>query len=173
MVGAQFASRLYSRIGPRRLMIAGLIGVAATTGSLALVTTSTNLWAVRGVMLLLGVAMANVFTPGQAAAFAGISGAATGRASTLFNASRQLGSALGVAVLSTVIAAVGVTTEAGGRVAPHLAAYHWGFLTAAGLALLAAVVAAQIDDRAAAATMRPAQRLGEPEWEPELAEPLR
>jgi EmrB/QacA subfamily drug resistance transporter len=173
MVGAQVASRLYPRIGPRRLIIAGLIGVAATTGSLALVTTSTSLWAVRGVMLALGVAMANVFTPGQAAAFAGINGAETGRASTLYNASRQLASALGVAVLSTVIAAVGVTTDAGGHVAPHLAAYHWGFLTAAGLALLAAVVALQIDDRAAAATMRPAQRLGEPELEPQLAEPSR
>jgi EmrB/QacA subfamily drug resistance transporter len=173
MVGAQFASRLYPRIGPRRLMVAGLFGVAATTGSLATVGTGTSLWAVRGVMLLLGMSMANVFTPGQAAAFAGISGAATGRASTLFNASRQLGSALGVAVLSTVIAAVGVTTAADGHVTPHLAAYHWGFLTAAGLALLAAVVAWQIDDRDAAATMRPAQRLGQPEPEPELAEPLR
>jgi EmrB/QacA subfamily drug resistance transporter len=174
MVGAQFASRAYSRVGPRRLMIAGLIGVAATTGSLALVSTSTSLWAVRGVMLLLGVAMANVFTPGQAAAFAGISGAATGRASTLFNASRQLGSALGVAVLSTVIAAVGITTQVHGRPVPHLSAYHWGFLTAAALALVAAAVASRIDDGAAAATMQPKQqRLGSSEPEPELAEPLR
>jgi hypothetical protein len=39
--------------------------------------------------------------------------------------------------------------------------------------LLAGVVALQIDDRAAAATMRPAQRLGEPELEPQLAEPSR
>jgi EmrB/QacA subfamily drug resistance transporter len=172
MMGAQIAGRLYPRIGPRRLMVAGLLGVAATTGSLAAVTTGTNLWVVRGVMLLLGVAMANVFTPGQAAAFAGISGAATGRASTLFNASRQLGSAVGVAVLSTVIAAVGVTTRSGGHQTPRLAAYHWGFLTAAGLAVLAAAVASRIDDRAAASTMRPTQRLDDPELEPELAEPL-
>ena len=62
----------------------------------------------------LGVAMGQVFVPAQAAAFATISPEATGRASTMFNVGRQLGSAIGVAVLTTVIVAVGATTDRGG-----------------------------------------------------------
>jgi EmrB/QacA subfamily drug resistance transporter len=144
MVGSQFASRLYRRAGPRRLMVGGLIGLAVTTGSLSLVGLDTNIWLIRGVML--------------AAAFARISAADTGRASTLFNASRQLGSAVGVAVLSTVVAAVGITTQIHGHATPHLAAYHWGFLTSAALALVAAGVALGVEDRAASATMQPVRR---------------
>jgi hypothetical protein len=51
--------------------------------------------------------MAQVFVPVQAASFATISPADTGRASTLYNASRQLGGAIGVALLTTTIVIVG------------------------------------------------------------------
>jgi EmrB/QacA subfamily drug resistance transporter len=170
MVGSQFASRLYRRAGPRRLMVGGLIGLAVTTGSLSLVGLDTNIWLIRGVMLAVGLAMAFAVTPGQAAAFARISAADTGRASTLFNASRQLGSAVGVAVLSTVVAAVGITTQIHGHATPHLAAYHWGFLTSAALALVAAGVALGVEDRAASATMQPVRRT--PTDAPVLAESM-
>jgi len=99
--------------------------------------------------------MAYVFLPMQAAAFATISPSATGRASTLFNALRQLGAAMGVAVLSGVLAVVGPTRlGAAGTARPHLAAYHAAFLTAAAFALLAALLALAIPDRDAAATMQ-------------------
>ena len=91
----------------------------------------------------------------QAAAFATITPAATGASSTLFNTGRQLGAAVGVAVLTTVASAVGLTQKATGRAAtPHLAAYHAGLVTASVIALIAAGVAQLVDDRAAAATMR-------------------
>jgi hypothetical protein len=118
-----------------------------------LVGEGTSLWWMRALMLALGLAMSQVFVPAQAAAFATIGPAATGRASTLFNAGRQLGSAVGVAVLSTVLAAVGVTRHVGATVTPHLAAYHAAFLTAAAIALLAAGLSLRVDDRAAASTM--------------------
>ena len=104
-------------------------------------------------MFCLGVAMGQVFVPAQAAAFATISPEATGRASTLFNVIRQLGSAIGVAVFTTAIVAVGATTIVAGRVTPDLAAYHVAFLLAAGLAIVGAVVALTIHDGDAAATM--------------------
>jgi EmrB/QacA subfamily drug resistance transporter len=161
MAGAQVATRSYGRIGPRRMMAAGLTGVAVTIALMALVGAHTNLWWMRLLMLALGLSMSHVFVPGQAAAFATISPASTGRASTLFNASRQLGSAVGVAILSTVLALVGVTRQVGGHASPHLAAYHWAFVTAAAIAVLAAVVAAlTVDDRAAAPSMR--RRAGAP-----------
>jgi MFS family permease len=153
MIGAQSATRIYARFGPRRLMTVGLVCVAAVMASLTFVGFSTNLWVVRALMFTLGLAIAHVFVPSQAAAFATISSAATGRASTLFNTARQLGSAIGVAILTTVIAAVGISHRIGGHLAPNLAAFHWGFGTAALIALLAASVAWQIDDHDAAPTM--------------------
>jgi EmrB/QacA subfamily drug resistance transporter len=155
MIGAQFATRIYSQFGPRRMMTIALVGLAAVMAGFTLVGFSTNLWVVRALMFALGLAISHVFVPSQAAAFASISQAATGRASTLFNTARQLGGALGVAILTTVIAAVGVTHQVNGHLAPNLAAFHWGFATAALIALVAATVAWQIDDRDAAPTMKP------------------
>ncbi len=162
MGGAQVASRLYPRVGPRRLMTAGLLGVTATLGVIATVPFTASLWEMRALMLLLGWCMAHVFVPAQAAAFATVSAASTGRASTMFNAGRQLGGAVGVAILSTVISAVGVVHRAQGgvvhraqgEVVPDAHAYHLAFLTAGGIALLAAVLAQRISDAEAAPSMR-------------------
>jgi Na+/melibiose symporter-like transporter len=97
--------------------------------------------------------MAQVFVSCQAAAFATISLPDTGSASSIFNSGRQLGSALGVAVLATVLAAVGTTTQVDGHTVANLAAYHAAFLTAAGIALIAAAIALTIRDADAASTM--------------------
>ena len=93
--------------------------------------------------------------PLRAATFATISPASTGRASAFYSAQTQLGAALGVAVLGTVLSIVGVTTlSATGVVQPNLAAYHAAFLAAAALALIGACIALTISDRDAAATMK-------------------
>jgi EmrB/QacA subfamily drug resistance transporter len=161
MGGAQLASRwLYPRLGPRLNIAYGLVGVTVTIGLMSLIGAQTNLWWMRLLMFSLGVAMGHVFVPAQAAAFATISAEATGRASTMFNVIRQLGSALGVAVFTTVIVAVGETTISSGRAAPNLTAYHAAFLAAAAVAAVGALVALTIHDADAANTMvrRPGQR---------------
>jgi MFS family permease len=155
MIGSQVSTRLYPTLGPRRLMVGGLVGVGIVVGLLSLVGFDTSLWLVRTDMFFLGIAMAHVFAPAQAAAFATISPAATGRASTLFNTARQVGSAIGVAVLTSVISAVGLTHLVNGGVQQNLAAYHWAFLIAAAFALLAAFVANTVVDADAAPTMKP------------------
>ena len=154
MAGAQLASRvIYPVLGPRRNIAFGELGVAASIGLMTLVGAQTSLWWLRLLMFCLGVAQGQVFVPAQAAAFATISPEATGRASTVFNVIRQLGSATGVAVFTTVIVAVGATSTEGGQVTPNLAAYHLAFLLAAGIAVAGAVVALSIHDADAAATM--------------------
>jgi EmrB/QacA subfamily drug resistance transporter len=159
IVGAQIAARVYPRIGPRRMMTAGMLGVAAITALLVTVGFGTSLWWVRALMLLLGLSWAQALVPLQAAAFATITPEATGAASTLFNTGRQVGMAVGVAILTTVASAIGLTQKATGRAAaPHLAAYHAGLITASVIALIAAGAAQFVDDRAAAATMRPPER---------------
>ena len=154
MAGAQLASRmLYRVLGPRRNIALGLAGVTASIGLMSLVGSQTSLWWMRLLMFLLGVAMGQVFVPAQAAAFATISAEATGRASTMFNVARQLGSAIGVAVLTTAVVAVGAMKIVAGRAAPDLAAYHVAFLVAAGVAAVGAAVALTIHDSDAVSTM--------------------
>jgi EmrB/QacA subfamily drug resistance transporter len=154
MAGAQLASRfLYPRLGPRRHITMGLLGVAVSIALLAVLGPTTSLWWARLLMFALGLSMGQVFVPVQAAAFATISQAATGRASTLFNAVRQFGGAVGVAVLTTAIVLVGPLHVVDGHTAANLAAYRVAFLVAAAVALLAVPCALSIRDADAARTI--------------------
>jgi EmrB/QacA subfamily drug resistance transporter len=154
MVGAQIVTRLlYPNLGPRRIITCGLIGVAAGMALMALVGEHTSLWLVRALLFEMGLSMSGVFLPTQTAAFATVSRADMGRASTLFNAQRQFGGAIGVAILTTVLSAAGTVRSVAGRASPHLAPFHVAFLTAAALALVGAVVALTIRDADAVSTI--------------------
>jgi MFS family permease len=108
--------------------------------------------------------MAYAFLPLQAAAYATISPASTGRATAFYSAQMQLGSAFGVAILSSVLTAVGpLQLSTHGTYIPHLAAYHAAFLAAAALEIIAAAIALTVHDHDAAATMR--QQRARPERE--------
>jgi allophanate hydrolase subunit 2 len=108
-------------------------------------------------MLTLGLAMAQVFVPVQAASFATITPAATGRASTMFNTVRQLGGAVGVAALTTVIVLVGPVHLVAGHEVANLTAYRVAFLVAAAIALCGVACSLSIRDADAADTI-PARR---------------
>ena len=154
MGGAQLASRiLYPRLGPHRHITIGLTGTAASIGLLALMGPQTSLWWARLLMLTLGLSMAQVFVPVQAAAFATITPAATGRASTMFNAIRQLGGAVGVAVLTTAIVLVGPVHRVAGHQVANLTAYRAAFLAAAAICLCAVAFSLSIRDADAASTI--------------------
>jgi EmrB/QacA subfamily drug resistance transporter len=158
MGGAQLASRvLYPRLGPRRHITIGLTGTAASIGLLTLLGPGTSLWWARLLMLTLGLSMAQVFVPVQAASFATITSAATGRASTMFNAVRQLGGAVGVAVLTTVIVLVGPVQLVAGHEVANLTAYRVAFGVAAAIALCGVACSLSIRDADAAGTI-PARR---------------
>jgi sugar phosphate permease len=120
---------------------------------MTLIGFGTDLWWMRLLMFTMGLSMAQVFISSQAASFATISHADTGQASSLFNSERQLGSAIGVAILSTVLAAVGTEHVARGHLTANLAAYHVAFMVAAGIAVLGSLVALTISDADAANTM--------------------
>jgi MFS family permease len=149
VVSTQIVARLYPRIGPRRLMAGGLVWMATAIALLGLVGVSGSLWLIRALMFGVGFGMAYVFLPNQAASLATISRADTGRATTFTNIQRQVGAALGVAVLSSVLAAAG----SAGAAATDPAAYRIAFFTAAGFALVASVLALRVPDAEAAETM--------------------
>ncbi len=141
VVSTQIIAHFYKDIGPRRLVSIGVIFMALFIALLFLIGLDTNLWLVRLLMFLIGAGVASSFLPLQTAAFATISSADTGQASALYNVQRQLGAALGVAILTTVIATVGLTTKTG---QPNVAAYHGAFLAGAVLALIASAIGATI-----------------------------
>jgi EmrB/QacA subfamily drug resistance transporter len=173
MGGAQLASRvLYPRLGPRRHISLGLAGTSASIALLAVMGPQTSLWWARLLMLTLGLSMAQVFVPVQAAAFATITPAATGRATTMFNAVRQLGGAIGVAVLTTVIVGVGPVHRVAGHTLVNLTAYRAAFLAAAAICACGLVCSLSIRDADAATTMprrTRARPLDEPRQEPSAA----
>jgi MFS family permease len=159
VTGAQLITRyLYPTIGPRRIMMSGLVIQSSALLLMARVGPSTSLWWARALLFLMGFGMSGVLMPSQAASFATITAAKTGRASALFNAQRQLGGAIGVALLSTVLAGIGPTRVEGTRLVAHLVAYHWAFVAAAAVTLPALLVALGMRDADAAATMTPRRR---------------
>jgi EmrB/QacA subfamily drug resistance transporter len=175
MAGAQLATRwLYPLLGPRRHITGGLVGVAISIGLLGLLGPGTSLWWARLLMLTLGLAMAQVFVPVQAAAFATITPEATGRASTMFNTVRQIGGAIGVALLTTAIVTIGPVHIVGGHPVANLTAYRVAFVVAAAVALIGTACSLTIRDADAARTIpqrksRPATR-GQLDAAPSLAD---
>lgn len=150
LLGAQLASRvLYRAVGPRRLLLGGLLGVAAAAALLGAVGPDLSRLGLVAVLALLGLSWSQVFIPASVAAFAQIVDVDTGRASTLSAALRQVGTASGIAIVSVVSAA------ARGSAADHLRGSQAAFYAAAGLAVAAAGVAAAIRDADADSTRRP------------------
>jgi EmrB/QacA subfamily drug resistance transporter len=158
MVSSQIVGRMYPRIGPRRLMVIGLTGAAITVSCFTQVDLGTSLWAIRGLMFTRGVFMAFAFIPLQAATYATITPADTGRATAIYSTQRQVSAAVGVAVLATTLQTL-VRRYTGGlgggaAVAGAVNAYQAAFGVAAFLALIGAGMSLRVRDSDAVGTMR-------------------
>jgi EmrB/QacA subfamily drug resistance transporter len=159
IIASQIAGRLYHTIGPRRLVIWGVVAMCIVTFPLVFVDFGTSLWLIRGIMLARGLSMAFAFVPLQAATYANITYADTGRASAIFSTQRQVAAALGVAVLATVLIErtshlnAGVTDPAE-LASGALSGFHLAFFVATLLIAIAAVSATLIRDEDAASTIR-------------------
>jgi EmrB/QacA subfamily drug resistance transporter len=154
MAGAQISSRiLYPLLGPRRHISIGLMGLTVCLLIFTQISVTTNLWTIRLLMFGVGLTMAQVMVPNQAAAFAMITPLSMGRATTFFSTMRQVGSAVGVAILATVL--VAATSNHGGdsSAQPDIHAYHFAFFTAAVFAIMAVGFSLSIHDVDAAETI--------------------
>jgi MFS family permease len=106
LVGAlltPFSARLAERLGARLLITGGLVLMTAGLTVLAVVPASTPIWALAGLMVLVGLAGPLVSPPVTAVLLNSVPGHQAGTASGVFNTSRQVGGALAVAVFGALL----------------------------------------------------------------------
>ena len=167
IAASQLTTRLYPKVGPRRMVVVGGLGVTITTAAFLFVDLSTGLWVIRGIMFVRGVFFNTTIVPLQAATYATIKREDQGRASSLYSTTRQVGSSVGVAILATVLVQQ-MTARTGGLTDPAaishgaVSAYHAAFAVSIILSAIAALGGFLIHDKDAAATMAP-RRQSEPE----------
>jgi EmrB/QacA subfamily drug resistance transporter len=165
---ARFASQAYPKIGPRRMMMAGMAGTAVSTALFLFVGLETSLWWIRGIMFMRGIFFGIALIPLQAATFSTITSQDSGRASSLFNTNRQVASSFGVAILATVLTdrtqhyVEGVMARAE-NLAPdqlqhaikqaHLDGFHDAFFVGAVFAVIGLAACFLVHDEDAAASM--------------------
>ena len=168
VAGARIATRLVQRSGPRPPLVAGLALSTAGFGWLSRITADGTFAAgILGPFVLCTLGLGLALLPVTAAATAGTPPAESGLASGLVNASRQVGGALGLAVLATI--ASRTTRAHHGPAHQALAAgYGRAFLVAALFTACAALLSLLLPGRASA---RPGSRRGRGQQRPAAARP--
>jgi EmrB/QacA subfamily drug resistance transporter len=172
---ARFASRMYPKIGPRRMLFVGMLITSVSSLLFLWVDLETSLWWIRGLMFFRGLGFGLSIISIQAAAFSTIPPQDSGRASAIFNTNRQVASSVGVAILATVLsdrvashlsdAVRGAADQAAMQSAvAHgaLEGFHDAYLAAVVMAVIGTICTLLIHDEDAAASMAAVEH-GEPQ----------
>lgn len=118
-VVAPLTGRLVGRSGPRLPLVASGLFLAAATSILVFDRPGTGYWVLAGSYLLLGLGFGLVNPPISNTAVSGMPPAQAGTASAVASTARQVGAALGVAILGSV-----VTSQLHRQLASRLAPLH-------------------------------------------------
>ena len=123
-----FSARVAERLGARALITGGLVLMTAGLVLLAVVPPAAPVWTLAGLMVPVGLAGPLIMPPMTAVLLNSVPGHRAGTASGVFNASRQVGGALAVAVFGALLA----------HRATFVAGLHISLLLAGGITLAAA-----------------------------------
>ena len=102
---ARLAPKLVARFGSRSVCCTGLALVAVGLLVLSTLDASSSYWLVVAGLLPLGIGMGAAMTPATSAITSGLPAAQQGVGSAVNDLSRELGGALGIAVLGSVLTA--------------------------------------------------------------------
>jgi len=163
-IGAIASRKLVPMFGPRMLLVVGGVAAAAGLAWLSRIPVHSDYAAyLLGPTLVAGAGMSLMFVPIVAAATIGIDHQHAGLASGLVNMSRQVGGAIGLAILVTVAASdarhSGLSVAAG-----VVRGYRTVFVITAAVSLASVIIAALLPARP-----KPVPALPAPEPAPEPA----
>jgi EmrB/QacA subfamily drug resistance transporter len=171
MPAARVTPALAARFGARAVCVTGLVLVAIGLVIISRVGTGTSYWLILAGLVPLGIGMGTAMTPATAAITDALPQAQQGVGSALNDLSREVGGALGTAVIGSIVTAVyrsslklpgapaaladqarasfAIAIHAGGPTGAHARAafvdgIHTGLLYAAGAAILAAISVAAL-----------------------------
>jgi EmrB/QacA subfamily drug resistance transporter len=164
---SRLAPTLAERFGARRVCVTGLALIGAAMVVIAQVGATTSYWVLALGLVILGAGMGAAMTPATSAITSALPQAQQGVASAMNDLAREVGGALGIAVLGSVMAAsyrshlelpgvptgiaeqardsLAIATRIGGTVADQagvafVSGFHIALYAAAGAALVAAVL---------------------------------
>ncbi|MET7362959.1 MFS transporter [Streptomyces sp. NPDC005562] len=103
LIFAPRARLVVDRFGVRAVTTGGLLLVAAMLTAFTLFETDTPIWLLEVVFFLMGTGMAHIMTPTSVVIMQALPREKAGSASALSNTFRQVGGALGIAVLGSVL----------------------------------------------------------------------
>ncbi|MEV7979461.1 MFS transporter [Streptomyces sp. NPDC086519] len=103
MIFAPRARLVVERLGNKATTAGGLVLIAATLGAFATFEADTPIWILEIVFFLMGFGMAHIMTPTSVVIMQALPREKAGSASALSNTFRQVGGALGIAVLGSVL----------------------------------------------------------------------
>ncbi|MCB8905694.1 MULTISPECIES: MFS transporter [unclassified Streptomyces] len=142
-LGSASAPRIARRIGPTATVTAALLAEAGGLLWLARISTDGSYAAdVLGPSLLIGLGLSVAFVQLTALSVEGVPRTDAGLAGGLVNTTRQMGGAVGLAVLATVAGSVTAHAENGGR--PYVEALTAGYRTAFGISAAVLTVTAAL-----------------------------
>ncbi|PZG95327.1 MFS transporter [Streptomyces sp. NTH33] len=105
MIFAPRARLVVDRFGNKATTTAGLLLLAAMLAAFAGFEADTPIWVLEAVFFLMGTGMAHIMTPTSVVIMQALPREKAGSASALSNTFRQVGGALGIAVLGSVLSA--------------------------------------------------------------------
>jgi EmrB/QacA subfamily drug resistance transporter len=153
IVTAGLVAQLLPRVGPKPLIVTGMVMAVVGMLMLTQITQDTAYWThVLPAELLMSVGLAGVFIPASSTALVGVGHHDAGVASAVLNTSQQIGGSLGTALLNTLFAGAVTaylvdnpitdpsTAEATTKLA-YIHGYHVSFFWGAVLLAAALVVA--------------------------------
>jgi EmrB/QacA subfamily drug resistance transporter len=158
---APIAGRTSDRIGSRSLMTVGMILIAVQLFYFSTLDVDSTFWTLLPAFLVGGVGMAMTMTPSAAAATRSVSVDKAGVGSAVLNAARQVGGAMGIAIMGAIVAhaAGGQRPELGGTLSDaQEAAFKAAFMDGFQSALLVAGVVAVAGAIVAFVVVRPHER---------------
>jgi EmrB/QacA subfamily drug resistance transporter len=106
LIFAPRSATMVRRYGPKAVCAVGMALVTVGLASFVLVGVDTPIWAVGAIFFVQGVGMANVMPPATESIMSSLPREKAGVGSAVGNTIRQVGGALGVAILGSVLAAV-------------------------------------------------------------------